>query len=288
MNSYDPRLTPARPDLAAAHLRGRVEAARFVEGRAMHLRAEIADLRRVPSPDAPIDTQVLFGEDVMLYDEHEGWAWVQLAADHYVGYLSRDALAEGSAAPTHRVGVNRTFIYPGANMKLPAQAALPRGAAVQVGDTQVGDANDDFARLAEGGFVFAAHLTPLDATVADFVAVAENFLGSPYLWGGKTSLGIDCSGLVQIALAAAGRAAPRDTDLQEAALGRALPIGDRHDPLRRGDLVFWKGHVGIMRDAESLLHANGHHMLVAAEPLADARARIRQKGAGEITAIKRL
>jgi cell wall-associated NlpC family hydrolase len=288
VNIFDPRLTPARPDLAAANLRGRVEAARFVEGRPMHLRAEIADLRRMPSPDAPIDTQVLFGEDVMLYDEHEGWAWVQLAADNYVGYLSRDALAEGPAATTHRVGVNRTFVYPGANMKLPPQAALPRGAAVQIRDAQVRDTKDDFAQLAEGGFVFAAHLTPLDETIADFVAVAESFLGSPYLWGGKTSLGIDCSGLVQIALAAAGQGAPRDTDLQEAALGQALPIGDRLDHLRRGDLVFWKGHVGIMRDAENLLHANGHHMLVAAEPLTDARARIRQKGAGEITAIKRL
>jgi cell wall-associated NlpC family hydrolase len=288
VNPFDPRLTPARPDLAAAHLRGRVEAARFTEGRPRHLHAEIADRRRVPSPDAPIDTQVLFGEHVMLYDEHEGWAWVQLAADNYVGYLSRDALAEGPAAPTHRISVNRTFIYPGANMKLPMQAALPRGAAVQVRDTPVRDTNDDFAQLAEGGFVFAAHLTPFAETTADFVAVAENFLDSPYLWGGKTSLGIDCSGLVQIALAAAGRAAPRDTDLQEAALGQTLPIDDKLDHLRRGDLVFWKGHVGIMRDAESLLHANGHHMLVTTEPLADTRARIRQKGAGEITAIKRL
>jgi cell wall-associated NlpC family hydrolase len=282
VSRFDPRLTPARPDLAAAHLRGKVEAARFVEGKRMHLRSEIVDLRRAPSLEAPIDTQVLFGEVATLYDEHEGWAWVQLTSDNYVGYMSRDALAEAEFAPTHRVIVNRTFIYPAANMKLPIQGALPRGAALRVSET-IGD----FARIG-GGFVFGVHLAPLADAAADFVAVAEDYLGSPYLWGGKTSLGIDCSGLVQIARAAAGHAAPRDTDLQEAALGRALPIDDKLEQLQRGDLVFWKGHVGIMRDPRVLLHANGHHMLVVSEPLAEARARIRQKGTGEITSIKRL
>jgi cell wall-associated NlpC family hydrolase len=283
MSSFDVRLTPARPDLAAAHLRGKIKAARFVEGRKMHLHCEIVDLRRAPTVEAPIDTQVLFGEDVMLYEEHEGWAWVQLAGDNYVGYMSRDALAEGESAPTHRVVVNRTFVYPGPNMKLPVEAALPRGAALRVGET-----TNDFIRLANGGFIFATHLAPLNAMAADFVAVAEDYLGSPYLWGGKTSLGIDCSGLVQIALAAAGHAAPRDTDLQEIALGHALPVDEQLERLQRGDLVFWKGHVGIMRDPHTLLHANGHHMLVASETLTEARARIRQKGAGEITSIKRL
>ena len=283
MTKFDPRLTPARPDLAAAHLRGKIEAARFVEGKRMHLRSETADLRRTPFPDTPIDTQVLFGETLTLYDEHEGWAWVQLASDDYVGYLSRDALAEGESAPTHRVVVNRTFVYPAADMKLPIQGALPRDAAVCVSET-----NDDFVRLVGGGFVFTAHLAPCAHTAADFVAVAEDYLGSPYLWGGKTSLGIDCSGLVQIAFAAADHAAPRDTDLQEAALGHALPVDEKLEHLQRGDLVFWKGHVGIMRDPRTLLHANGHHMFVASETLAEARARIQQKGAGEITSIKRL
>jgi Bacterial dipeptidyl-peptidase Sh3 domain/NlpC/P60 family len=283
MTSFDARLTPARPDLAAAHLRGKIKAARFAEGRKMRLRAEIADLRRAPTVEAPIDTQVLFGEDVMLYEEHEGWAWVQLASDDYVGYMSRDALAERELAPTHRVAVNRTFVYSGPNMKLPVQCALPRGAALRVGET-----TNDFIRLANGGFVFAAHLALLADTAADFVAVAEDYLGSPYLWGGKTSLGIDCSGLVQIALTSAGHAAPRDTDLQETALGHALPVDEKLEHLQRGDLVFWKGHVGIMRDPCVMLHANGHHMLVASETLTEARARILQKGAGGITSIKRL
>lgn len=279
----DPRLTPARPDLAAAQLRGQVAAQRFVEGRPMHLRVEIADLRRAPSLESPIDTQILFGETVTLYDEDEGWAWVQLMSDSYVGYMSREALAEGPAAPTHRIKVNRTFIYPAANMKQPIVGALTRGARVAVaGET------GDFAQIDSGGFVFAGHLDMLATRAPDFVAVAEDFVGSPYLWGGKSSLGIDCSGLVQVALAEAGIAVPRDTDLQQAALGESLPIDTALGHLRRGDLVFWKGHVGVMRDPEILLHANGHHMLVAFEPLAEARARIREKGAGEITAIKRI
>jgi cell wall-associated NlpC family hydrolase len=282
VSGFDARLTPARPDLAATHLRGKVEATRFVDGRRMYLRSETADLRRAPSLEASIDTQILFGEAVTLYDEQEGWAWVQLASDNYVGYMSREALAEGELAPTHCVTVNRTFVYPAANMKLPIQGALPRGAALHVSET-IGD----FVRIG-GGFVFAAHLAPLADTTADFVTIAEDYLGSPYLWGGKTSLGIDCSGLVQVALAAAGYAAPRDTDLQEAALGRVLPVDEALEQLQRGDLVFWKGHVGIMRDPRTLLHANGHHMLIVSESLAEASTRIRQKGAGEITSIKRL
>ncbi len=168
-------------------------------------------------------------------------------------------------------------------MKAATAGILTRGARVAVGGE-----SGDFVQLASGGFVFAPHLGTLASSTADFIAVAEGFAGSPYLWGGKSSLGIDCSGLVQIALAEAGLVAPRDTDLQQAALGESLPIDAALGHLRRGDLVFWKGHVGIMRDAEMLLHANGHHMLVASEPLAEARARILRKGAGEITAIKRI
>lgn len=279
----DPRLTPARPDLAAAYLRGKVEAARYVEGRTMHVRAGLADLRRKPSHESSIDTQVLHGEDLVLYDEHEGWGWVQLANDKYVGYLSRDALAEGAAQPTHRVCVNRSFVYPAPDLKTPILAALPLGAAIRVISEQ-----GDYAGLAGGGFVVVRHLKRHDERVGDFVSVAEGLLGAPYLWGGKSSLGIDCSGLVQIALAEADVLAPRDTDLQERALGHSLPVTEDLGDLRRGDLVFWKGHVGIMRDAQVLLHANAHHMFVAAELLKAVRDRIRQKGAGEITAIKRL
>ncbi len=282
MSPFDRRLTPARPDLAAAHLRGRIEAAHYVEGRLMHIVAEVADLRPVPSNEASIDTQALYGEELMVYESEEGWAWAQLMRDSYVGYLSMQALAEGPSGATHRLKVNRSFVYPGANMKLPLAGALPLNAALCV-TAQDGD----FLRLADGGFVFAAHAVPLGAHESDFVAVAERLLGVPYLWGGKSALGLDCSGLVQLALAVAGVEAPRDTDLQEKDLGMDLAFDDRLSGLKRGDIVFWKGHVGILRDAGTLLHANAHHMQVASEPLEEAVSRIKSKGS-EITSIKRI
>jgi cell wall-associated NlpC family hydrolase len=282
MTVFDPRLTPARPDLAAAHLREKIAADDYAEGRPMHVRTGVADLRRAPTYEAPIDTQALFGETATLYEDFEGWGWVQLARDLYVGYIAMNALGEGLPAPTHQVKVNRTFVYPGPDLKLPRQAALPLGALVGVGGAAGG-----FAKLADGGFVFADHLAPCGAKAPDFVAAAERLLHAPYLWGGKTSLGVDCSGLVQISLGAAGIDAPRDTDLQEKALGAPLAFDENLAGLQRGDLVFWRGHVGIMRDETFLLHANAHHMLVSSEPLREARDRIRAKTGAPITAIKR-
>jgi hypothetical protein len=283
MTRFDPRLTAARPDLAAAQLRGQIAADAYVEGRAVRVCVGTADLRHAPAPDAPLDTQALFGEDVMLYEDHEGFGWVQLVRDGYVGYMSMAALAEGPIKPTHRVTVNRSFVYPGPDLKLPARDALPLGASVCVRATKGG-----FVQIDDAAFVFVDHLLACEESQKDFVAVAERLLHAPYLWGGKTSLGTDCSGLVQISLAAAGFDAPRDTDLQEQALGLPIAVDTDLAGLRRGDLVFWRGHVGIMRDETTLLHANAHHMLVASEPLRLARDRILATVSQPISAIKRL
>jgi cell wall-associated NlpC family hydrolase len=283
MPDFDPRLTPARADLAARHLEGKVPATRYVEGRVLEVIAPAAPLRREPRPDAALDTEALKGERVTVYDANEeGWSWGQLAADGYVGWLPSAALAPPGPAPTHKVAALRTLVFPGPSIKLPPLEALPLGATIAVAHVK-----DRMAVTASGAYLPAAHLVPLDSYEPDFVAVAERFVGVPYLWGGKTALGLDCSGLVQVALTASGIACPRDSDMQEAALGKRVAAAGDPSDWQRGDLVFWKGHVGIVRDRTSLLHANAFHMAVAIEPLADALARISAAGS-DVTSVRRI
>jgi cell wall-associated NlpC family hydrolase len=285
---FDPRLTPARPDLAAAHLRGRIAAGRYAEGMLMRVVATHAALRREPRSDASLDTELLAGEAFITYETDEnGFAWGQSVGDGYVGYVAREDLDPQAPEPTHRVTALRSPLYPGPSLKLPTQRFLSLNARLHVAAIE-----GAYARIAcgthGGGYVHTAHIAPLDALEDDPVAVAERFLHTPYLWGGRTSIGLDCSGLVQLSLATAGIYAPRDADMQEERLGEALAIDEELAHLRRGDLVFWKGHVGIMCDAETLLHSNGHHMATAREPLAKARKRIAENSYGPITSIRRL
>ena len=281
-NILDRRVTAARPDLAAASLRGEVEAARYAEGWRRRIVAGAAPLRRAPSHEASLETEALYGERVMVYEENEDWAWGQLERDGYVGFLPASALG-APVAPSHRLSALRSFAYPGPSIKLAPVAALSLGARLAIVENR-----GDFGVTAEGWHIYAQHLAPVGAHERDFVAVAERFLEVPYLWGGRTSQGIDCSGLIQTALAEAGVAAPRDSDMMEAALGAPVAFDEGLSNLRRGDLVFWKGHIGVMRDAETLLHANGWHMKVVSEPLRVAHDRTKEKAYGAITSIRRL
>ncbi len=282
MSTADRRITPFRADLAADFLRDQVAAERYAPGQAMRVVSATAPLRRSPQAGAPLDTEALAGDSVTVYERANGWAWGQLGSDGYVGYLPEDALSAAAPAPTHHVSVLRTYVYPGPSIKLPPVDLLSLGAGVAV-------VREDgaFAVLADGRHIWSGHLRPAGTSAPDFVAVAEGFTGAPYLWGGKTSIGLDCSGLTQVSLAAAGIKAPRDSDMIERDIGTPITAADDLSGLRRGDLVFWKGHVGIMTDPKILLHANGYHMLVVAEPLAEARDRILAKSYGAITSIRR-
>jgi cell wall-associated NlpC family hydrolase len=286
MAALDPRLNAVRPDIADIALAGRVEAPRLAAGEPFRVVAPHAGLRQAPTPAARLATEALFGEGLAVFDiTADGWCWAQLSEDRYVGWIRREAVAAAGAEPTHVVTAIRTIVFAEPDIKSPAVATLPRGALVAATDSAE-DRNARYALVPGLGAVVEQHLGPRGEIAADFVAVAERFLGAPYLWGGKTNLGIDCSGLVQVALQAAGVAAPRDSDMQEAAVGAPLPL-DPFPRLERGDLVFWRGHVGIMRDAGSLLHANAHYMQVAAEPLAHAVRRIGERN-GPVTGVRRI
>jgi Bacterial dipeptidyl-peptidase Sh3 domain/NlpC/P60 family len=264
----DPRHTAARPG---------------VEGTLREVVDAQAPLRRAPSHEAPLDTEALKGERVSVYETNEdGWTSGQLESDKYVGWLPANALAPLGPAPTHKVAALRTLAFPGPSIKLPPIETLPLGARVAVARSQ-----DQFAVTAAGAYLPVRHLVPIGEAVADFVAVAERFVGSPYLWGGKTNLGLDCSGLVQVALTAAGIVCPRDSDMQERAVGKPFNWIDDVSTLQRGDLIFWPGHVAIVRDGVTIVHANAFHMAVAIETTSDAIARIRAAGS-EVHSIRRI
>ena len=278
----DPRTTPANGHAAASELRGVVQATRYVKGTVRTVQQPLVNLS--DKPRGARTSQLLYGEAFRVIDERDGFAFGQAMRDGYCGWVLAAALGR-QEAPTHWVAAPATHLYPKPAVKAPPETAIFFGSQLRVTSDQ-----GDFLKVSTGHFVPAAHLRPVRARFGDPVAVADLFLGTPYLWGGASRWGIDCSGLVQAALVATGRECPRDSDQQMATLGRDLMEGEAP---ARGDLVFWRGHVGLLSAEDMLLHANAHHMAVAYEPFAQAVERIRMgdldgTGSGEVIAIKRL
>ncbi|PIE12021.1 MAG: NLP/P60 hydrolase [Rhodobacterales bacterium] len=272
----DRRRLAANDRVAASHLRGQIDAPRFVDGSAAQVHVPVTDLLRAPG--GARDRQLLLGAPLTVYETYEGWSFVQ-AEDDYVGYVSADSLGAAIQQPTHTVATAATHAYTAPDLKSHERAALPHGARLAVEGI-----NDTWAATPMG-HVPVSHLVPLAHRASDPVEVALLYLGTPYLWGGNSIWGIDCSGLVQAACRACGISCPGDSDMQEAELGERLPDGA---PLQRGDIVFWRGHVGIMEDDRTLLHANAHAMAVAREDFAGACQRIADQGDGPVTSRRRI
>ncbi|MDR3512183.1 MAG: NlpC/P60 family protein [Caulobacteraceae bacterium] len=278
MSALDPRLTLARGDLAAAALEGIVPADRYATPLALACAVPATGLRRAPAPEAEQVDQLLFGEAFEVLDEAGGWAWGQARRDGYVGFVERAALDRPGPRPTHRVSALRAYAFAEPAIKSRASGPLSINALVALGQRE-----GRFGHVEGLGWLFEHQLAPIGQVETDFVAIAERFVGAAYLWGGREAEGVDCSGLVQQALLACGCGCPRDTDLQQG-LGAAVEAS----ALRRGDLVFWRGHVAIMVDASRIVHANGHHAAVVIEPLAEATARIFAAGSGQPIAYRRI
>ncbi|WP_075290661.1 NlpC/P60 family protein [Pararhizobium arenae] len=266
----DRRLNAYRPDLAEERLRGLVAADNYVVGTLCEVSVPVVQLRARPELECGTDTELLLGEIVHVLDTSAGWAWVKADSDGYVGYVPDYTVGPVRRSPTHIVTAPRTFIYVGPDLRFPTVRAISMGSRITVVDERETRGTRYFL-LDDGHAVIANHCASVNAPMADdYVAVAGRFIETPYLWGGRSGFGIDCSGLVQLAMLMTGRQAPRDTDMQASGLG--TPIA--RDELRRGDLVFWKGHVAIMEDDRTLLHANGHTMNVSHEGLEEAIDRI--------------
>lgn len=268
----DRRLTPATDRIALESLRGVVERPAYTPGRPARLSAPLADLCR--APDGARDRQTNFGADLTVLEERNGWAFVQAVADGYCGWVRSDAITQNLPPVTHRVSAPATHVYAEADIKSPDLMLLSMGARLSVVATQ-----GRLARLAQGGFVPLEHISQTPET--DPAEVAERMLGTPYLWGGNSRSGIDCSGLVQGGLRACAIPCPGDSDMQE----NAFPVSDA--PIRRGDLLFWKGHVAMALDDQRMIHANGNSMSVLIEPIAVARERIEAEYPGTFRGVRR-
>lgn len=282
MEQLDPRLHAFRPDLADESLRDRVRADRFVAASSRQVRRGNLFLHQAPETNSGIASELLFGETVRVFETRNGWAWLRNDTDGYVGYAQSAGLDEIIHAATHTVAALRTWLYPDPDLKSPPSEILSMNSRICVDRT-----DGQYSGLAGGGWVWSGHLARLDSFESDHAAVAMRFLGTPYLWGGRTSIGLDCSGLVQMALARCGKTVPRDSDMQETTAGEAVPFTGDYAVLRHGDQVIWPGHCGFWLDENRFIHANATDMMVSIGRLEQIAGHIEKVQGDPIRAVRR-
>jgi cell wall-associated NlpC family hydrolase len=282
LTDLDPRRNAYRPNLADAALKGKVEASRFVAGRAMQVSTGTLPLQTSPSSDALMGSELLFGETVHVFETDNGWAWLQNQTDGYVGYAADTGLRDKVHETTHYVAALRTYRFSDPDLKSPVLDVLSMNSPLAVTAVENG-----FSALAAGGWVWTGHLAGPGEVETDHVAVALRFLGAPYRWGGRSSIGLDCSGLVQMALARCGKASPRDSDMQACESGAPVAFDGDYSVLRYGDHVIWPGHCGLYLDKDRFVHANATDMMVAIAPLAKVAKHIERIEGHRISAVRR-
>jgi len=282
MTGLDPRTHPFRDDIAAETLRDTVSAERYVSATRKRVVPGSAPLRRAPRDTAPLDTELLSGELVDVYEDKDGWSWLQAVTDDYVGYARSAFLGAPVGPPTHILAALRSYVFPIPDLKVPPIDMLSMNSALNVCGQ-----DGAYSELTGGGWVYSRHLAPVGDFEPDHTATASRFLGTPYLWGGKTSIGLDCSGLIQLSLARCGLAVPRDTDMQETAIGEPVAFNGDEAVLERGDLVYWPGHIGIWIDPGRFVHANATDMMVAIAPLHEVAAHIEKATGDKVRTVRR-
>ena len=288
MSNFDPRIYPYRPEIASSDLEGKVIAKKFVDGKILRVSSQSSLLWAQPNKDQPITSELLFGENVAVFESiSEDWSWVQNQTDCYVGWIKSNSLCEANSEITHTVSALRTYLFPKPEHKLVPIGIISYGSRLSVVNEHV-ERGTKYAILADGSAVIQKHIRPIEEYSSDFVAEAEKFIGAPYLWGGRTSIGLDCSALVQLTLNRIGVDCPRDSDLQENVIGEGLDISTGLPELQRGDLIFWNGHVAIMLDSMKLIHANAYTMSVEIELAELVIDRIMTQSSAGVTSVRRL
>jgi cell wall-associated NlpC family hydrolase len=282
--AYDTRVTPVRTDVAADFLRGEIEAPRYASGSRRQVAVDGIGLRFTPDRNARLESQLLFGEVFTVYDEADGWAWGQNEIDGYVGYVPSATLHDDVFQADHQVAIRATQLYPEPDLKRPPLRTISMCSRVKVVDVSGG-----FARISSGDWIFGKHLVDFDYVMPDLVGTALKFLGAPYIWGGRSSAGVDCSALVQLVLHMARVDAPRDSDLQAQSVGTEVPMSDPHDfsQIEDGDLVFFPGHVGLFVHGWRFLHANAFDMQVSLHSFSEVLDRADADGNG-VTTVRRV